>query len=266
VATEHGKRSTCCLRRCITLATGDDPDGGRGGTPSVRTASWACGSTSGAEWGQAHREFVAVGTAVMVDAPPRRARGATKPGPAFTSDLSGLFYGYVLDAAAGRLYAPSHWSWAPASTTSRHQGMMKAMGTAGQNVELPSTRRRCMTARTRYGPDAGRRRTPARRRGRRVPASTRPATPGASHATEFFAIGTAASLARRSRRAAPAWLCVERLSLRAGRAARRKIARRAENLPARLPSRPHVQEDRDRGAIFLRSARLAPFRRPAARP
>jgi len=139
------------------------------------------------EWGQHIAEFVAVGTAVLGDAPPSSGTWRDNRGRPFTSDLSGQEFWTLLQAG----YAPLSLVMGTCVYHIAHQGMMKAMGTAGQNVELPQYTQAMYDARELA---MGRMQAEAHAREAEGVVAFRlneHSHAWGQHATEFFAIGTA---------------------------------------------------------------------------
>jgi uncharacterized protein YbjQ (UPF0145 family) len=86
------------------------------------------------EFGNDLAEFVAVGTAVKGEEPPPTGdTWRNNTGKPFTSDLSGQDFWTLLEAG----YAPLGMVMGSCVYHIAHQGMLKAMGNVGQNVEIP---------------------------------------------------------------------------------------------------------------------------------
>lgn len=85
------------------------------------------------EFGNDLAEFIAVGTAVQAEAPPPTGEWRNNTGKPFTSDLSGQDFWTLLEAG----YAPLGLVMGSCVYHIAHQGMLKAMGNVGQNVEIP---------------------------------------------------------------------------------------------------------------------------------
>jgi uncharacterized protein YbjQ (UPF0145 family) len=86
------------------------------------------------EFGNDLAEFIAVGTAVKADhAPPSGGTWRNVHHQPFTSDLSGQDFWTLIQAG----YAPLGMTMGTCVYHIAHQGMFRAMGNIGQNVELP---------------------------------------------------------------------------------------------------------------------------------
>ncbi|HVV74427.1 MAG TPA: heavy metal-binding domain-containing protein [Mycobacteriales bacterium] len=86
------------------------------------------------EFGNDLAEFIAVGTAVIADAPPPTGdTWRNNTGMPFTSDLSGQDFWTLLEAG----YAPLGMVMGSCVYHVAHRGMMKTLGSVGQNVEIP---------------------------------------------------------------------------------------------------------------------------------
>ena len=139
------------------------------------------------EWGQHVAEFIAVGTAVVGEQPPPSGAWRDNRGRPFTSDLSGQEFWTLLQSG----YAPLSLVMGTCVYHVAHQGMLQAMGNAGQNVELPMYTQAMYDARELA---MGRMQAEARARGAEGVIGFRLEEYGhawGQHATEFFAIGTA---------------------------------------------------------------------------
>ena len=85
------------------------------------------------EFGGDLAEFIAVGTAVVADAPPPTATWRNVKGLPFTSDLSGQDFWTLIQAG----YAPLGMTMGTCVYHIAHQRFWQAMGNIGQNVEIP---------------------------------------------------------------------------------------------------------------------------------
>jgi uncharacterized protein YbjQ (UPF0145 family) len=85
------------------------------------------------EFGNDLAEFIAVGTAVKGDAAPATGEWRNNTGKPFTSDLSGQDFWTLLESG----YAPLGMVMGSCVYHIAHQGMFKALGNVGQNVEIP---------------------------------------------------------------------------------------------------------------------------------
>ncbi|MDQ6657176.1 MAG: heavy metal-binding domain-containing protein [Actinomycetota bacterium] len=87
------------------------------------------------EFGSDIAEFTAVGTAVVAESPnaPDGFSWIPNTGMPFTSDLSGQDFWTLLQAG----YAPLGMVMGSCVYHIAHQGMFKALGNVGQNVEIP---------------------------------------------------------------------------------------------------------------------------------
>ncbi|MDQ2846080.1 MAG: heavy metal-binding domain-containing protein [Actinomycetota bacterium] len=87
------------------------------------------------EFGSDIAEFTAVGTAVVAESPnaPDGFSWIPNTGMPFTSDLSGQDFWTLLQAG----YAPLGMVMGSCVYHIAHQGMLKALGNVGQNVEIP---------------------------------------------------------------------------------------------------------------------------------
>jgi uncharacterized protein YbjQ (UPF0145 family) len=85
------------------------------------------------EYGNDLAEFIAVGTAVVADAPPPTGKWRNTRSLPFTSDLSGQDFWTLIQAG----YAPLGLVMGTCVYHIAHQGMMSALGQVGQNVEIP---------------------------------------------------------------------------------------------------------------------------------
>ena len=83
------------------------------------------------EWGSDAAEFIAMGTAVKAESGESFRNTLGKP---FTSDLSGQDFWTVMQTG----YVPQGLVMGNCVYHIAHRGMLKALGTAGQNVELPN--------------------------------------------------------------------------------------------------------------------------------
>lgn len=84
------------------------------------------------EFGGDLAEFIAVGTAVVADAPPPTATWRNNKGLPFTSDLSGQDFWTLIQAG----YAPLGMVMGSCVYHIAHRGVMNALSTAGTNVEI----------------------------------------------------------------------------------------------------------------------------------
>lgn len=85
------------------------------------------------EYGNDLAEFIAVGTAVVADAPPPTGTWRNAKGLPFTSDLSGQDFWTLVQSG----YAPLGLVMGSCVYHIAHQGMMRALGNVGTNTELP---------------------------------------------------------------------------------------------------------------------------------
>ena len=83
------------------------------------------------EWGSDAAEFIAMGTAVKAESGDSYRNSLGKP---FTSDLSGQDFWTIMQTG----YAPQGLVMGTCVYHIAHRGMMQALGSAGQNVELPN--------------------------------------------------------------------------------------------------------------------------------
>ena len=86
------------------------------------------------EFGSDLAEFIAIGTAVLADAPPPTGGGwRNNHNQPFTSDLSGQDFWTLIQAG----YAPLGMTMGTCVYHIAHQRFWQAMGNIGQNVEIP---------------------------------------------------------------------------------------------------------------------------------
>jgi uncharacterized protein YbjQ (UPF0145 family) len=85
------------------------------------------------EYGNDLAEFIAVGTAVVADAPPPTGKWRNTRSLPFTSDLSGQDFWTLIQAG----YAPLGLVMGTCVYHIAHQGVMASLGRVGQNVEIP---------------------------------------------------------------------------------------------------------------------------------
>jgi uncharacterized protein YbjQ (UPF0145 family) len=85
------------------------------------------------EFGEDIAEFIAVGTAVIGDAPPASGTWRNVKGRPFTSDLTGQEFWTLLKSG----YAPLGLVMGTCVYHIAHQGMRQAFRNIGQNVEIP---------------------------------------------------------------------------------------------------------------------------------
>ncbi|MBW4041955.1 MAG: heavy metal-binding domain-containing protein [Acidobacteria bacterium] len=85
------------------------------------------------EYGNDLAEFIAVGTAVVADAPPPTGKWRNARSLPFTSDLSGQDFWTLIQAG----YAPLGLVMGTCVYHIAHQGVMSSLGRVGQNVEIP---------------------------------------------------------------------------------------------------------------------------------
>jgi uncharacterized protein YbjQ (UPF0145 family) len=85
------------------------------------------------EYGNDLAEFIAVGTAVVADAPPPTGKWRNTRSLPFTSDLSGQDFWTLIQAG----YAPLGLVMGTCVYHIAHQGVMSSLGRVGQNVEIP---------------------------------------------------------------------------------------------------------------------------------
>jgi uncharacterized protein YbjQ (UPF0145 family) len=84
------------------------------------------------EYGNDLAEFIAVGTAVVADAPPPSGTWRNVKGLPFTSDLSGQDFWTLIQSG----YAPLGLVMGTCVYHIAHQGMLKSLGNVGQNTEI----------------------------------------------------------------------------------------------------------------------------------
>lgn len=85
------------------------------------------------EYGNDLAEFIAVGTAVVADAPPPTGKWRNAKSLPFTSDLSGQDFWTLIQAG----YAPLGLTMGTCVYHIAHRGMMASMSTFGANTEIP---------------------------------------------------------------------------------------------------------------------------------
>ena len=139
------------------------------------------------EYGNDLAEFIAVGTAVVADAPPPSGKWRNTKSLPFTSDLSGQDFWTLIQAG----YAPLGLVMGTCVYHIAHQGMFASMGNIGQNVELPQFTEALYDARELA---MGRMQTEAEALAAEGVVGVQLNSLGhrwGGHTTEFFAIGTA---------------------------------------------------------------------------
>jgi uncharacterized protein YbjQ (UPF0145 family) len=84
------------------------------------------------EYGNDLAEFIAIGTAVVGEAPPPTGTWRNSKGLPFTSDLSGQDFWTLIQSG----YVPQGLVMGTCVYHIAHQGMMSSLGNVGQNVEI----------------------------------------------------------------------------------------------------------------------------------
>jgi uncharacterized protein YbjQ (UPF0145 family) len=139
------------------------------------------------EYGNDLAEFIAIGTAVVADAPPPVGKWRNTKSLPFTSDLSGQDFWTLIQAG----YAPLGLVMGTCVYHIAHRGMMSSLSTIGANTEIPQYTEALYDARELA---MGRMQTEAEYLAAEgivgVQLLSLPHRWG-GHTTEFFAIGTA---------------------------------------------------------------------------
>jgi uncharacterized protein YbjQ (UPF0145 family) len=141
----------------------------------------------GMEWGEGIAEFIAIGTAVVGEAPPPTGSWRDNRGRPFTSDLSGQEFWTLLESG----YAPLGLVMGTCVYHVAHQRLGQMFRNMGQNVEVPQFTQALYDARELA---MGRMQAEARARQAEGVVAFRLAEHNhvwGYHTTEFFAIGTA---------------------------------------------------------------------------